>query len=155
MKKFLMLSALLAFASLSLAEEPGEGGLDYGDYKSVTLMVKAWGALDEGQYEDALKYTAKCAELYEEEAKKMQASLSAFPSSIVVNEYWALNDVGTCYFISGEALMKLSRRTEALAAYKVVRDEFSYSQAWDPKGWYWSPPLVAEGKIDLLENPKP
>jgi len=52
-------------------------------------------------------------------------------------------------------LMKLSRRTEALAAYKVVRDEFSYSQAWDPKGWYWSPPLVAEGKIDLLENPKP
>lgn len=150
-----MLSALLAFASLSLAEEPGEGGLDYGDYKSVTLMVKAWGALDEGQYEDALKYTAKCAELYEEEAKKMQASLSAFPSSKVVNEYWALNDVGTCYFISGEALMKLSRRTEALAAYKVVRDEFSYSQAWDPKGWYWSPPLVAEGKIDLLENPKP
>ncbi|MDH4021540.1 MAG: hypothetical protein OEV14_00290 [Gammaproteobacteria bacterium] len=60
MKKFLMLSVLLGFACLSPAEEPGEGGLDYGDYKSVTLMVKAWGALDEGRYEDALKYTAKC-----------------------------------------------------------------------------------------------
>jgi len=152
MKKIVVLSALLAFASLSLAEEPGEGGLDYGDYKSVTLLVKSWGALDEGQYEDAVKYTEKCAELYEEEARKMQASLSAFPSKDVVNEYWALNDVGTCYFIRGEALMKLGRRTEALAAYKVVRDEFSYSQAWDPKGWYWSPPLVAEGKIDLLET---
>jgi len=155
MKKILVFSALLAFASLSPAEDPGEGGIDYGDSKSVTLMVKAWGALDEGQYEDALKYTAKCAELYEEEAKKMQASLSGFPSSEVVNEYWALNDVGTCYFISGEALMKLYRRTEALAAYKVVRDELSFSQAWDPKGWYWSPSLVAEGKIDLLENPLP
>lgn len=153
MKEILILSTLLAFASLSLAEEPGEGGLDYGDSTSVTLMSKAWGALDEGQYEDAVKYTERCAELYEEEATKMQASLSGFPSSVVVNEYWALNDVGTCYFIRGEALTKLGRRTEALAAYKVVRDEFSYSQAWDPKGWYWSPPLVAKGKIDLLEKP--
>ncbi len=153
MKKILVLSVLLAFASLSLAEEPGEGGLDYGDYKSVTLMNNAWGALVEGRYEDAVKYAEKCAELYEEQARKMQASLSAFPSSNVVNEYWALNDVGTCHFIRGEALAKLGRRTEALVAYKVVRDEFSYAQAWDPKGWYWSPPLVADGKIDILEPP--
>ena len=155
MKKLLVFSGLLAFASPSLAEGPGESGVDYGDSKSVTLVVKAWGALDEGQYEDALMYTERCAALYEEEAKKMQASLGGFPSDKVVNEYGALNDVGTCYFISGEALMKLNRRAEAVAAYKAVRDEFSYSQAWDPKGWYWSVSLVAEGKIDILENPSP
>ena len=151
MKKIVALLVLFGFVSLSLAEEPADAGLDYGDYRSVTLQVKSWEALGEGRYEDAVKYTEKCAELYEEEARKMQASLSAKPSSDVVNEYWALNDVGTCYFIMGEALTKLRKDTEALAAFIVVRDELYYSQAWDPKGWYWAPADAAYPKIEMLE----
>ncbi|MGB5624889.1 MAG: hypothetical protein WBM61_04090, partial [Woeseiaceae bacterium] len=69
----------------------------------------------------------------------------------VVNEYWALNDVGTCYFIRGEALTKMKKNSEALAAFKVVRDELYYSQAWDPKGWYWAPADAAYPKIEMLE----
>lgn len=151
MKRTVAFLALIGFASLSLAEEPAEAGLDYGDYTSVTLQVKSWDALGEGRYEDAVKYTEKCAELYEEKARKMQASLSSKPSSDVVNDYWALNDVGTCYFIMGEALMKLKRNTEALAALKIVRDDLYYSQAWDPKGWHWSPSDAAYPKIEMLE----
>ena len=151
MKKIVALLALFSLAPLSFAGEPTEDGLDYGDYKSVTLQVKSWDALGEGKYEDAVKYTEKCAELYEEEARKMQASLSAKPSSDVVNDYWALNDVGTCYFIRGEALTKLKKNTEALAAFKVVGDELYYSQAWDPKGWYWAPADAAYPKIEMLE----
>lgn len=151
MKNILALFALFSFVQLSLAEEPTEEGVDYGDFRSVTLQVKSWDALGEGKYEDAVKYTEKCAELYEEQARKMQASLSAKPSSDVVNDYWALNDVGTCYFIKGEALMKLREYTEAIAAYRVVRDDLYYSQAWDPKGWYWSPADAAYPKIEMLE----
>ncbi len=151
MKQILTFLALFSAMSLSLAEEAVDDGLDYGDYASVTLQVKSWDALGEGKYEDAVKYTEKCTELYEEEARKMQASLSAKPSSDVVNEYWALNDVGTCYFIRGEALTKLRKYSEAVAAFKVVKDELYYAQAWDPKGWYWSPSDAAYPKIAVLE----
>jgi tetratricopeptide (TPR) repeat protein len=151
MKRIVALFALFSLAPLSIADEPAEDGLDYGDFKSVTLQVKSWDALGEGRYEDAVKYTEKCVELYEERAKEMQASLSAKPSADVVNDYWALNDVGTCYFIKGEALIKLNRKTDAMAAFKTVRDELYYSQAWDPKGWYWSPADAAYPRIELLE----
>ena len=151
MRSTVALLTLFSFASLSLAVEPDADGLDYGDHTSVTLQVKAWDALGEGKYEDAVKYTEKCAELYEEEARKMQASLSAKPSADVVNEYWALNDVGTCYFIRGEALTKLKKNKEALAALEVLRDELYYAQAWDPKGWYWAPADAAYTKIEMLE----
>ena len=151
MKKIVALLASFIFVPLSLAGEPTEDGLDYGDYTSVTLQVKSWDALGEGKYEDAVKYTEKCAELYEEKARAMQASLSAKPSTDVVHDYWALNDVGTCYFIKGEALTKLKKDTEAIAAFKVVRDELYYSQAWDPKGWFWAPADAAYPRIEMLE----
>ncbi len=154
MKNTIVLMALFVLVSVSLADEPAEEGLDYGDYTSVTLQVKAWDALGEGEYENAVEFTEKCAELYEDEARKMQASLSAKPATDDVHDYWALNDVGTCYFIRGEALVKLRRNTEALAAYKVVRDELYYSQAWDPKGWFWAPADAAYPKVEMLEARK-
>ena len=151
MKKIVTLLALLGFVSLSQAAEPADDSLDYGDHTSATLQIKSWEALGEGKYADAVKYTEKCAELYEEEARKMQASLSAKPPPDNVHDYWALNDVGTCYFIRGEALTKLRKNAEALAAFKVVRDELYYSQAWDPKGWFWSPADAAYPKVEMLE----
>lgn len=151
MKTIVALLSLLGLASLSLADEHAAEDLDYGDHKSVTLQVKAWDALGEGKYEDAVKYTEKCAELYEERAREMQASLQAKPPSDDVHDYWALNDVGTCYFIRGEALTKLREYEQALAAYRVVTDELYYSQAWDPKGWFWSPSDAAYPKIAALE----
>ena len=151
MKTVVSLLALLGVVSLALADEQAAEGLDYGDYSSMTLQVKAWDALGEGRYEDAVKYTEKCAELYEEKARQMQAELSAKPAPEKVNDYWALNDVGTTYYIRGEALTKLRKYSEALAAYKVVKDELYYSQAWDPKGWYWSPSDAAYPKVAMLE----
>ncbi len=152
MRKLVAFFVLLVFASLSQAEESGEAALDYGDFSSVTLMVKAWETLGEGKYEDTVKYTEKCTELYEEKAREMQGSLSSKPAPEVVNDYWALNDVGTCYFIRGEALTKLRKYKEALAAYEVVKDELYYAQAWDPKGWYWSPSDAAYPKAAMLKE---
>jgi len=47
----------------------------------------------------------------------------SIPASLISS-----NAINTHYFTSGEALMKLHGRTEALADNKVVRDEFGYSQ---------------------------
>jgi hypothetical protein len=151
MKKIVSLLMILGFASISMAQEPVKEGLDYGDYTSVTLQVNAWGALGEGEYADAVKYTEKCSELYEDEARKMQASLTEKAPKDHVHDYWALNDVGTCYFIRGEALSKLNKNTEAVAAYKVVMDDLYYAQAWDPKGWFWAPADAAKMKIEMLK----
>ena len=154
MKTIISLLIMLGFVATAMAQQPGGDTLDYGDHTSVTLMVKAWDALGAGQYADVVKYTDKCAELYEEEAKKMQASMSEKAPKGKEHDYWALNDVGTCYFIKGEALTKLNKNTEALAAYKVVADELYYAQAWDPKGWFWSPASAAKQKIKILAAKK-
>lgn len=151
MNRTLVFLAMLLTSTFCLAEHHGDDGLDYGDFTSVTLMVKGWEMLGEGNYEAAIKYTEKCAELYEEKAREMQESMTSKAAPEKVNDYWALNDVGTCYFIRGEALSKLRKYKEALAAYKVVRDDLYYAQAWDPKGWHWSPSDAAYPKIDMIE----
>ena len=154
MKTIISLLVMLGFVATAMAQQPGGDTLDYGDHTSVTLMVKAWDALGAGEYADAVAYTEKCSELYEEEAKKMQASLSEKAPKGKEHDYWALNDVGTCYFIRGEALVKLNKNAEALEAYTVVADQLYYSQAWDPKGWFWSPASAAKQKIIILAAKK-
>lgn len=146
---FLATSVLLV--GCSATQSPGRAAvIDYGDYTSETLTTNAWLALTAGNYDHAIQYTSKCAELYEEKAREMQASLTAKAHIDEVFEYWALNDVGTSYFIKGEALTKLGRRTEAVAAFTVVRDHLFYAQTWDPKGWFWSPAEAAYARVELL-----
>lgn len=142
---------LLGCASGSSSPAPASAELDYGDQTSVTLQVKGWEALAAGQYEHAVKYTERCAALYQDQAKEMQNSLTAKPKKDDVHDYWALNDVGTCYYIKGEALMKLSRNSDAKAAYQTVIDHYGYSQAWDPKGWFWSPADAASQKVAIID----
>jgi hypothetical protein len=144
MKKWIMIGciSILGAAIPTLAQ-------DFGDFSSATLTGKAWGAND---YELALKYTAKCKEMYMEEAKKQQASLDAFPvGEEKVHSYWALNDVGTCLFIEGQILEKQNKSKEAVAVYTVLTKELSYSQCWDTKGWFWKPAEAAAGRIKQLE----
>ena len=70
MRIILMTLAVVACMSTALAEEPVADGLDYGDYSSATLMIKGWEALGEGKYEDTVKLTDKCVELYEERRRR-------------------------------------------------------------------------------------
>ncbi len=127
---------------------------NFGDYRSETLATKAWGALKDGDLEAVLAYTNKCIELYADQAKKMQSSLTAYPtgSNDQIFSYWALNDVATSLFIQGEAYRKVNKKDEALAAYKRVVNEFSFGQAWDPQGWFWKPAEAAGEKIAMLES---
>lgn len=151
MKEIFVVLTMFGLVSLAIAQDAADAPVDYGDQTSVTLMVKAWEALGERKFANAVKLTERCAELYEDKAREMQAALNAKPSSDMVNDYWALNDVGTCYFIQGEALSKLRKYGAALVAYKVVMNDLYYSQAWDPKGWHWSPADAAAPKVKMLE----
>lgn len=126
--------------------------VDFGDYKSVTLVTKAWDALGKNDLDSVLAYTNKCIELYAEDAKKMQAVLLEYPweSKEQIFSYWALNDVGTALFIQGEAYKNAGKMEEAKAAYQRVVNEFLYSQCWDPAGWFWKPVEGAKQKLDEI-----
>jgi tetratricopeptide (TPR) repeat protein len=129
--------------------------IDFGDSKSNTLVSKAWDALAKSDLDAVNAYVKKCVELYEAEAKKMQASLTeyAWESNEQVFSFWALNDVGTILFIQGEANKNVNKLDEAKAAYKRVVEEFSFAQCWDPAGWFWKPAEAAKQKLEELNAP--
>jgi len=123
---------------------------DYGDYTSMTLTVKAWEALDKKDYTGVEMYTRKCFDLYEEEAIKQQAGLTDYLPKEQAFNAWALNDVGTCYFVLGEGLVGAGKYKEAKEAYSKIIDKFSFAQCWDPRGWFWKPAVAARGKINKI-----
>jgi hypothetical protein len=123
---------------------------------SSELMGKAWA----GTPEVLLACTQLIIDRWAGEADKQQAervnsgcrvtppdtkdakSVDSFLAS-----YWAVNDVGTAWFLRGEALTKLGRTTEAKEAYKTVRDKYSCAYTWDPAGkLFWNVSDAAQGK---------
>ncbi|MBN1521967.1 MAG: tetratricopeptide repeat protein [Candidatus Aureabacteria bacterium] len=127
-----------------------ETGIDFGDYTSMTLTVKAWNALDSGNYDEVLVYCRKCIQLYTSLADEQQSSLSSYLPKEKAFDAWALNDVGVCYFIMGEAHLGKKEYKKALEAYRTLVEKYFYSQCWDPKGWFWKPAVAARGKINKI-----
>ena len=123
---------------------------DFGDYTSQTLTVKAWEALGKNDTRGVELYTKKWIELYEAEAKKQQASLTEFAPKDKAFNYWALNDVATCYFILGDSLLTQKRYPEAKAALERVVNDFGYAQCWDPKGWFWKVAVASRGRLNKI-----
>ena len=153
MKKFLFILGLLT-VSFNINRISPVYAYDFGDPRSSVLTTKAWEALDKGDIEAVLAYTNKCIELYAEQAKKMQASLTAYPTgkNDEIFAYWALNDVATSLFIQGEAYRRAKMMDEAKEVFEKLVNEYTYGQAWDPKGWFWKPAEAAQEKLTLIES---
>lgn len=124
---------------------------DYGDYRSVTLVTKAWKSLSGNDFKGVELYTKKCIFLYEQRAREMQGTLSDFAKSGLTAYYWALNDVATCYFILGESYNKQGQLTKAKNAYQSVVDTYEFGQCWDPRGWYWKVSKVAKSRLSSIK----
>ncbi len=133
---------------------PAAMAYNFGDYRSSTLISKAWQALSENDLEAVLAYTNKCLELYANNAKKMQESLSAYPTGTdeEIFAFWALNDVATGIYIQGEAYSKAGMMDEAKAAYNKVVNDYKYGQCWDNGGWFWKPAEAAAEKLAMMES---
>ena len=125
--------------------------LDFGDFTSATLTSKAWGALDSKNYPAVSGYTNKCIDMFKTQAVQMQSTLKEPAPKDKANDFWALNDVGTCYFILGKALDDQGDKKGAMAAYKFLVDNLSFAQCWDPKGWFWKPADAARKRLVELQ----
>ncbi|MFA5200077.1 MAG: glycoside hydrolase family 2 TIM barrel-domain containing protein [Candidatus Omnitrophota bacterium] len=127
----------------SLSEKPSSG----------ELTTKAWIAHGKRDIEATQKYTQECIDLYKEQAEKQQASLTALPKSKKeIEAVAALNDVATCYFIQAESLMRQQKNEDAKKIFKIIIDKYSYGQAWDPRGWFWSIRLASDQSIKKIET---
>lgn len=117
MKHTLGLSFLVAVAACL----PARGAeLDFGDRSSATLTTKAWKALEGKEYADAIAYAKKCVELYKDKAVEMQKELkepAPTDDDKAASKKRALNDAGTCLFITGQALEKQDKGADAIKSY--------------------------------------
>ena len=104
MKKVFVSLFFLAIAVVAFMASFAFAAYNFGDFRSETMVGKAWKALEANDTEGVLAYTNKVLELYAEQAQKMQASLKDYPkeSKEKVFSYWALNDVATSLFIQGD-----------------------------------------------------
>ena len=129
---------------------------DFGDYTSSTLMKKAWKALEKEDVGLALGYVDKCIKLYGPRALQMQAALDDYPESSndEVFSYWALNDVATAHFIKARVYMIEGKDSEMIREFQTIRDELSYGQCWDPRGWWWKPAAEANNWLNILDKKK-
>ncbi len=153
-KKVVIILGILC-AAVIVGQPTTASAYNFGDFKSMTLVGKAWNALNQNDLEAVLAYTNKVLELYSEQATKMQSGLTDFPKGTneEVHAFWALNDVGTAVFIQGEAYRKAGMKDESKAAYEKLIKNYGFSQCWDMGGWFWKPAEAAKQKVASLDSP--
>jgi len=81
----------------------------------------------------------------------MNAELTDFEPVETAAKKWALNDVGTSLWMMANAYADLKMYPEAVKAYRTLANDYTYSQCWDPKGWYWHPAEGASHKAKEYE----
>lgn len=104
---------------------------------SEDLTKKAWAAFEIKNWHELEKHAMECIRLFESKAREQQASLQAFPSPLEAPNYWALNDVGTCYFILGKMFQEKRQYSKLTEISITVKKNFGFAQCYDPKGFYW------------------
>ncbi len=139
---FLLIFLTICHMPYAICEQPS----------SQELVMKAWEAHGKNDIEETFKITQECIDLYQEEAKRQQASLKELPKGADIANYQILNDVATCYFIQGESYMRQEKYPKAIKTFNIIIQEFPCAQAWDPRGWYWRIAKAAQDSIDKIKR---
>ena len=119
------------------------------------LISSARQAKDEGKFDVVDNLVEEAKARFGAEARAEQKSLKEFPPAEQINAYEALNGLAQCQFIKAEALKKAGKIKEAIAAFGVIVSDYSFAQAWDPRGWYYKLAEVAQEGIDRMEGRDP
>ncbi|OPX28530.1 MAG: hypothetical protein B1H08_05750 [Candidatus Omnitrophica bacterium 4484_171] len=121
---------------------------------SSDYVNKAWSELGKRNFDKVYELTNECIDKFHKEADGLAKTLSSFPPQDKMGLYKIMNDVATCYFIKGEALMRQNKRQEAKRVFKEAADKYPFAQSWDPRGWFWSIKEKSEATIKKLETGK-
>ncbi|MEK7849291.1 MAG: glycoside hydrolase family 2 TIM barrel-domain containing protein [Candidatus Omnitrophota bacterium] len=116
------------------------------------LVSLARKAKDKDEFDKVYSLVRQAMERFGEGARAQQKALKDFPPSEQINNYAALNNTAECQFIKAEALKKQGKKADAIAAFKVIVSDFSYAQAWDPRGWYYKLATTSQEAVDRMEG---
>ena len=172
---------MLTFTTLTLAASSfllaGSTRALAGDEKaqgdSERMTMEAWNAFNNADYQSAIRKAEVCIKEFRRTADTLQKSLKdknePTPAVGEVSDEaqrralfnrGPLNDVATCYFITGEAYSRIaagldgSARKEQLqkakAAYEATA-KYTYARVWDERGWFWDPSAKANERLEDME----
>lgn len=120
------------------------------ELSSEDLVRLSWEASSKRELERLDGLVSQCVAVYGEAARELQENLTAFPAMGQKEKFAQLNDVGTCLFIKAEATMGSGKSKEAMEQFEYIISEYSWAQAWDPRGWFWSVAEKSQASIDVL-----
>ncbi|NQT28905.1 MAG: tetratricopeptide repeat protein [Candidatus Omnitrophica bacterium] len=119
---------------------------------SSDYVNKAWSHLGKREFSEAHLLVDECIEIYSTQAEDQAKALEDFPTKGEEDNFKIMDDVATCYFIKGEALMREGKTEEAKVAFTKAIDKYPYAQSFDPRGWYWSIKEKSEITLKKLET---
>ena len=152
---FVAILFFVGFSSICRADKVREIQDDNASSIESSILIKnAWEALAIKNLDEVVLNVNKLIEKFSNRAKEMQYELTDYPweSKDKILSYWALNDVGTGYFLLGVAYENAGSKEEAAEAYKTLIEEYSFTQCWDPQGWFWKPAEAAKEKLAALKD---
>ncbi len=133
---------------------------------SSEYVKKAWEASGKLDFESVDRITSECISKYQDQADQLAQGLKDFPPKGEESAYKVMNDIATCIFIKGEALVKKMHilldegknkeaykiKEEAVKIFKELIKKYPFAQAWDPRGWWWSIKQASESTLKKLEK---
>lgn len=138
----------------------------FGQSKNSMLTSNAWIHFEYiKNYPVAISNALACISEFGDDAQFLQSELSrtnaVIPNGKVIESVadtihanGLLNDVCTCYFIIGEAEIKLAEHDanlleKARKAYESA-SLLTFARCWDTNGWFWSPSSIASRRLKKL-----
>ena len=118
-------------------------------FTSEEYVKKCWSLQGANRSYDALNTAQEGIAHYQSKADAQAAQLTSLPTKEEISLYKEMNDVATCYFISGEILRSKAELAfdkdeakeltdKAIATLNIIIEKYPYAQQFDPRGWYWS-----------------
>lgn len=106
------------------------------DGSSSYLKNHAIDFLDRKDYKNTMISAEKCIQLHRGTAIAQQKQLTKYPDEKRIPQYWALNDVGTCYYVAGTAAAMTGDKAKAKEYFDAVRKDLKFASYWNKAGWY-------------------
>lgn len=104
--------------------------------KDPTLPARQ--ALGNQKYKEAITLAQAVINQNQDEAKRMQGSLSEYPwkNKEEIFSYWPLATVSIALFVQGKSYLELGQKEKAMEIFLRLRKEFSYGQCWEDEEKY-------------------
>lgn len=127
------------------------------------VVSESWQLFESGQWTEAIEKSTECIKKWGTQAEILQDDLRDQPlpptgsvDDDVKRQIFAngvLNEVGACYFILSESLLKLNQCSEAESALTKLKI-FTHARIYDAsgEGFFWDPTLPARAHLKEIRT---